>query len=156
MKAKCAVLLVRVSTLIQDYQPQIDDLKAYATSRGYQKFHIIETKETGLADFDKKVGTNELFTFLNKNPEYKIVFATEISRLSRRQSILHAIKEWFIQNKIQFVTKDTGYALFDDDGKVSFAGELMFTFYGLFAESEIKQRLDRFKRSRKSLMELGF
>jgi DNA invertase Pin-like site-specific DNA recombinase len=155
MKQKCAILMVRVSTHIQDYQAQIDDLTSFAKNKGYNKFHIIETKETGLADLDKKVGANELFTFIKANPNYNVVFATEISRLGRRQSILHSLKEWFIKHKIQFHAKDTGYSLFESDGKVSASGEIMFTLYGYFAESEMKQKIDRFRRNRKRLMELG-
>jgi DNA invertase Pin-like site-specific DNA recombinase len=122
---------------------------------GYKRFHVIETKETGLADLDKKVGANELFTFIKDNPNFKVVFATEISRLGRRQSILHSMREWFIKNKIQFHAKDTGYSLFESNGKVSTSGEIMFTLYGYFAESEMKQKIDRFLRNRKRLMELG-
>jgi DNA invertase Pin-like site-specific DNA recombinase len=155
MKDKCAILLVRVSTHVQDYQAQIDDLTTYAKSKGYTKFHIIETKETGLADLDKKVGANELFAFIKSNLSYRVVFATEISRLGRRQSILHSLREWFIQNQIQFHAKDTGYSLFDENGKVSASGEIMFTLYGYFAESEMKQKIDRFRRNRKRLMEMG-
>ena len=44
MKDKFAILLVRVSTFSQDYEPQIKDLKKYASERGYTKFKIIETK----------------------------------------------------------------------------------------------------------------
>lgn len=155
MMEKFAILLVRVSTLTQNYEPQIDDLKKFAQLKGYNKLHIIETKETGLADLDKKVGTNQLFDFIKSNPEYRVVFATEISRLGRRQSVLHQIKEWFIKNQVQFYAKDTGYSLLDENGKISMAGEMMFSLYGLFAENEIQQKKDRFSRSKRSLMEMG-
>lgn len=156
MKDRYAILLVRVSTLSQDYKPQIEDLERYAKSMGYNKFHVIETKESGLVDLDKKIGANQLFHFVKDNPQYKVVFATEISRLGRRQSILHQIKEWFIKNQIQFYAKDTGYSLLDENGKTSVGGELMFSLYGLFAENEIKQRKERFTRAKKSLMEMGY
>ena len=155
MKGKCAILLVRVSTEIQDYEPQIKDLEAYARQMGFSKLKKIETKESGLADTKSKVGLNLLYDFIQKNTEYKTVFATELSRLARRQSILHEIKEWFISNKVQLYLKDSGYSLFDEYGKVTIAGEMMFTLYGLFAESEMKQKKERFARSKKSLMEMG-
>jgi len=151
-----AILLVRVSTMVQDYEPQVDDLERYAKSKGYNKTHIIETKESGLVDFDKKVGTNKLFSFIQDNPEYKVVFATEISRLGRRQSVLHQIKEWFIKNKIQLHVKDIGYSLLDESGKVSMGGDMMFSLYGFFAETEIQQKKDRFRRAKQSLMEMGY
>ena len=155
MKTKVAIILVRVSTQQQDYEAQILDLETYAKTKGYTKFHIIETKETGLADLEEKVGANEMFTYILKNPEYKTVFATEISRLGRRQSVLHQIKEWFMQNEVQLFIKDAGYSLYDENGRVSVGGEMMFTLYGMFAESEIKQRVERYIRKRKELMEKG-
>lgn len=153
---KCAVILVRVSTKIQEYEPQLDDLKKYAKSKGYTKIHMIETKESGLVDLDNKVGTNQLFSFIEKNPQYNVVFTTEISRLGRRQSVLHQIKEWFIKNEVQLFVKDVGYSLLDENGKVTIAGEMMFSLYGLFAEAEIKQKKDRFRRAKESLMEIGY
>lgn len=156
MSKKFAILLVRVSTMGQSNDPQTDDLKKYANSLGYNQLKIIETKESGLADLDKKIGTNQLFTFIKENPKYNVVFSTEISRIGRRQSVLHQIKEWLVKNKIQLFVKDVGYSLFDENGKVTIAGDMMFSLYGLFAESEIKQKKDRFRRAKQSLMEMGY
>jgi len=142
--------------MVQDYEPQLDDLKKYAKSKGYNKTHVIETKESGLVDLDKKVGTNKLFSFIQENPNYNVVFATEISRLGRRQSVLHQIKEWFVKHKIQLFVKDIGYSLLDETGKVTIGGDMMFSMYGFFAEAEIQQKKDRFRRAKQSLMEMGY
>lgn len=151
----CAIILVRVSTVIQDYLPQVDDLINYAKKLGYTQFYKIETKESGLADLNDKEGLERLKLFVKDNKEYKTIFATELSRIGRRQSILHQIKEWLITNKIQLHLKDTGYSLFDSGGNISAAGEIMFTLYGYFAESEVKAKKDRFQRAKKHLMKLG-
>lgn len=151
----CAVILVRVSTVIQDYLPQVADLIDYAKKLGYTKFHKIETKESGLADLNDKEGLEKLKSFIQDNKDYKTIFATELSRIGRRQSILHQIKEWLIANKIQLCLKDTGYTLFDSSGNISAAGEIMFTLYGFFAESEVKAKKDRFQRAKKHLMKMG-
>lgn len=151
-----AILLVRVSTKVQNYEAQTQDLIQYAKSKGYTEFKIIETKETGFANLEVKQGTNEMFKFYQDNPDYNTVFATELSRISRRQSVLHQIKEWFVKNKVQFYLKDTNYSLFDDNGNVSPAGDIMFTLYGFFAEQEMAQKKNRFKRSKELLMEQGY
>lgn len=155
MSKKYAILIVRVSTMVQDYEPQIEDLKKYAKDKGYTDFHIIPTKESGLIDLNKKEGTNSLFSFIEENPQYKVVFLTEISRLGRRQSVLHQIKEWLVKNGVQLFVKDIGYSLLDENGKVSIGGDMMFSMYGLFAETEINQKKERFSRAKKSLMEQG-
>lgn len=152
---KYAVILVRVSTFAQDYSAQIDDLINYARTLGYTHFHNIETKESGLADFKDREGLEKLQAFLNENQQYKTIFATELSRIGRRQSILHQIREWLINNKIQLHLKDYGYSLFDLDGKISSTGDIMFTLYGYFSESEVRAKKDRFQRAKKHLMRMG-
>jgi site-specific DNA recombinase len=152
-----AILIVRVSTDLQDYNAQIEDLKKDASERGYSDFHVISTKESGLADINNRDGLNELFTFIQVNKEYNTVFITELSRLGRRQSILQVVKEWFVDNKIQLIIKDSGYTLFKDEDRneVSLEGTIMFTLFALFAENEIKTKKDRFARKRKELMLSG-
>ncbi|MDQ6531182.1 recombinase family protein [Flavobacterium sp. LHD-85] len=152
---KKAIILVRVSTSEQDFQAQIQDLKYYGHSLGYKEFHIIETKETAFADLNQKIGTTEMFNYIERNPEYNTVLTTEISRLARRQSILHSIKEWCLNQQIQIYIKDLDFKLLDESGKITQQAEMIFTLFGLFAESEVKQKLERFQRKRKELMQLG-
>ncbi|QIH37895.1 recombinase family protein [Flavobacterium sp. Sr18] len=152
---RSAILLVRVSTIEQDYNAQIYDLTKYGESLGYTQFKIIETKETAFADLSEKVGTNAMFKFIQENPEYSCIMTTEISRIGRRQSILHQIKEHCLAKQIQIYIKDLSFKLLDDDGKISQISEMTFTLYGMIAESEIKQKKERFIRSRKDLMQQG-
>lgn len=155
MTDKFAIILVRVSTIIQDYEPQVKDLEAFAKNLGYEKVKYIETKESGLADLENKVGFNTLRTFIEENPSYNTIFATELSRIGRRLLVLLEIKEWLISNKIQLYIKDSGFSLFDSYGNVSAQADMAFTLYGMFAESEMKQKKERFIRSKKILMEQG-
>jgi|GEM_PF-1709481 len=155
MVKKYAILLVRVSTLQQDYEPQVEDLKQFAKSKGYNTFKIIQTKESGLVEYGKKVGLNELFSFTEQNPKYKVVFATEISRLSRRQSVLHKIKEWLVKNQIQLFVKDYNFFLLDESGQLNEDSNLRFSLWGMFAESELRQKKERFQRAKKAYMEMG-
>lgn len=155
MKKKHAILLVRVSTNQQDYEAQTYDLEKYGKSLGYENFHVIETKETAFADLHQKVGTTEMFKYIKENPEYNTVFTTEISRLARRQSILHSLKEWCLSQQIQIYIKDIDFKLLDENGKITQQAEMTFTLFGLFAESEVNQKLERFQRKRRELMQIG-
>jgi len=150
-----AVLLVRVSTEAQDYDAQIEDLQEFANKKGYKHFKIIQTKESGLISLDQRAGTNELFSFIKENPEYDTVFATEISRLARRQSFLHLIRDWFEENRVQLFLKDSDFKLLNDDFKVTPEGTMMFALFGIFAETELTQKKKRFAREKKKLMALG-
>ena len=151
-----AIILARVSTQIQDYQAQTSDLIEFAKSKGYTELHIIETKETGLADLVNKLGANEMVRFYEQNPDYNTVFSTELARLGRRGFVLHYFKDWFVKNKIQFYLKDNNYSLLENDGSLSFGGEMLFNHYAMFAEQELKAKKDRFKRSKTFLLEHGY
>ena len=149
------VILTRVSTSEQNLDPQIVDVNKYAKSKGFDVFHIIETKESGLINYKNREGTNELYDFLMQNSNYRTVICTEMSRLGRSQADLHCIKEWLIKNKIQFYLKDRDYRLFNENGKVNESDALMFAMYGYFAENEAKTKKDRFKRSKQYWNEIG-
>jgi DNA invertase Pin-like site-specific DNA recombinase len=153
---KYAVLLNRVSTGFQDNKPQETALKEYASSKGYTDFHIIETKESGLIHFRDRKGTNELLDFLENNREYKSVFCTEMSRLGRKEADLHYVKNWFKDHKIQFYLLDKKFQLFNDSGNINAETELLFTLYGYFAENEITQKQDRFRRAKIQLALEGY
>lgn len=155
MEKHHAVLLVRVSTEAQDYDAQIEDLQEFATKKGYKHFKIIQTKESGLISLDQRAGTNELFSFIKENPDYDTVFATEISRLARRQSFLHSIRDWFEENKVQLFLKDSDFRLLNNEYKVTPEGTMMFALFGIFAETELTQKKKRFAREKKRLMSLG-
>jgi site-specific DNA recombinase len=155
MENRHAVLLVRVSTEIQDFNAQILDLEEFAKKKGFEHFKIIQTKESGLISLEHRTGTNEMFNFIKENPEYNTIFATEISRLARRQSFLHLIRDWLEQNKVQLFLKDSDFKLLDANNEVTPEGAMMFSLFGIFAEAELTQKKKRFAREKKKLMTLG-
>ena len=152
---KYAIVLVRVSSLIQDTKPQKKALLDYAKNLGFTNIHVIETKESGLADELDKVGTTEMFNYIEQNPVYQTVICSEISRLARRQSVLYSLRDWFVNNRIQLIFKDGNYRLFDENGEVSEIGYTLFSMYGMFAESEIRAKKFRFQQAKISLMKEG-
>lgn len=156
MVREYAILLVRVSTHQQDFEAQINDLKKEVETKGFIGYKVISTKETGLADFEDKIGTNEMFRFIENNPQYNTVVATEMSRLGRRQSTLQIVKEWLHKNQVQLYVKDSSFKLLDDDGNITQSADMAFTMYALLSESEIRQKKERFLRQRKDLMSQGF
>ena len=147
-----AILLLRVSTTKQDTDPQKEELIEYAKKRGYTKFHIIETKESGLANFKNRLGLDELMQFVKTNEEYKSLFITEISRLGRRQSVIHEVREYLSENNIQLYIKDLNLVI--DNKSDTF--DLMFNLYASFAESEVKTKKDRTNRAKAEYKKKGY
>jgi hypothetical protein len=76
MEKKHAIPASSASTLEQDYHKPYD-LTQYGNSLGYTQFHIVETET--LLTYHKKVGTNEMFKYINEHPEYNTIPTTEIS-----------------------------------------------------------------------------
>lgn len=150
-----AIILGRVSTDAQDYEAQIKDLTEYAHNLGYTELHEIKTKESGFKSYNSKDGWKQLTDFIEANPEYNTIFISEISRLARRQMILQAIKHYLTNNRVQLYIKDKNYKLLNNDYTVNDDTELLFTLYSYFAESEMKQKLARFKREKTLLSEQG-
>ena len=139
----CAIIIARTSTYGQNIEPQLDELIEYAKNMGYNNLHLIETKESGLMSIEDKIGTNELVQYISENPEYNTVFCTELSRLGRRQSVLMVLKEYFIKNSIQFFIKDRNWSLFDSNMLVTEDADFLFSVYGYFSESEIRNKKER-------------
>ena len=151
-----AILMVRVSAEIQDYDPQIEDLRKYAIGKGFKTFTIIETKESGLANLENRTGLEQLKTFLQQNNDYKDIFVTEISRLGRRNSVLYETKEYLFENQIRLHIKDRNIESLDSEGKSDPNFDLFFSIYASLAEIEIKTKKDRFNRAKIQYKKNGY
>lgn len=152
---KC-IIIARVSTFDQNVDPQIEILKSYAKSLGYNHYKLIYAKESGLLGVNYRKSVNELFSFYEEDKDYRTVFCFEISRLSRKESALHYIKDWLISNKIQLYIYDRKYKLFEDDFQINTNTNVLFTLFGYFAESEMITKKIRFKNARLYWNELGY
>lgn len=154
-KQEC-ILLARVSTETQTTDPQIDDLKRFATSYGFNVFHIVQTTESGFKVFTSKEGFSQVIDIITNHPNCKTVFATEISRIARNQVVLQQIKEWFIQNKIQLYIKEPLCKLLNDDGSQNTTADLIFSIFSSIASNEMDAKKLRWKRAKKSLQAAGY
>jgi len=150
------IILSRVSTLSQDYTSQEIALKEYSESLGYQKHHIISTKESGFKSFDNKEGFKLVIDCLNANPNCKTIFITELSRLSRYKYILFEIEYYLKNNNIQLFVKDNNLKLFEDDGRLNESNQLMFSIFASLSESEMRTKKERFARGKKRLFAEGY
>lgn len=150
-----AIVLGRVSTDAQDYEAQVKDLREYAYSLEYTDLKEIKTKESGFKSYGAKDGWKQLTDYIEANPEYNTVFVSEISRLARRQTILFAIKDYLTKNRIQLYIKDKNYKLLNNDYTINTDVELLFNLYSYFAETEMTQKLARFKREKTLLSQQG-
>lgn len=152
---KC-LLLTRVSTKYQDFTPQEEDLKKYASDLGYEVVGIISTKESGFRTIERKDGFRQVKEFFSTNPDCRTLIITELSRLSRYDDVLIHCKTYFKENKIQLIVKDISFRLFDDNGNYNYATDITFNMFATIASAEMQQKRDRFARAKTALRENGY
>lgn len=146
---KDCILIARVSTpeqvLEEGASPQIKALREYAKDHKFNEktFKEINSVESGFLETDEKVGWNLVTDWIDKHPSYRTIICVEMSRLSRRQSVLHHIKDYLIKNKIQLIIKDIDFRLLDDYGDVGLGKDIIFGLYASLAESEMRQKNER-------------
>lgn len=141
------VCVGRTSTLEQSTTAQIRDLEKFANDMGYENVQPFFTSESGFIEYDDKQGWNQVVDFFEQNPDYRVLIVPEISRLSRRESILFKIKDYLIAKKIQLIIKDINFVLFNEWGEIPKGNDIVFSLYASLANSEMAQKKERFNRA---------
>lgn len=153
---KNCVVIGRVSTSAQSQTAQIEDLKDYAKSLGYTNIQPFFTTESGFMEFDNKQGWNLVTEFFESHKDYKVLICPEMSRLSRKENILFKIKDYLKDNRIQLIIKDINYRLFDEFGEIPKGNDIVFSLYASLADSEMRQKKERFRRVLADNRRLGY
>lgn len=153
---KNCVVVGRVSTSSQSQTAQIEDLTNFAESLGYTHIQPFFTTESGFLEFDNKQGWNLVTDFFESHKDYKVLICPEMSRLSRKENILFKIKDYLKDNKIQLIIKDINYRLFDEYGEIPKGNDIVFALYASLADSEMRQKKERFRRVLADNRRLGY
>jgi len=175
-----AILLVRVSTEEQSLDEQQNDVLQRALTDGYHADEIltIAYKESAikLSD-DERRGLTDMYAAIGTmpNPDYnpaksnagiepyihsptdnkiEIVYVWELSRLSRKELTLMLLKDYFCNNKIQFVCVSQGIRLLADDG-ISMAADMMFSIFAISCKTEMIDKKNRFHRTKVAFARQG-
>ena len=146
---KC-ILLVRVSTEKQSYDAQMKELHETALKAGYAEKDIVPVaeKESGIKlSEEERAGLNKMKELIETGG-FDCVFAWEISRIARRKKILFSILEYLVERKIQLIIKEPFIRLLKSDGNIDEGAETIFTLYAQLAETEMRNKLSRFKRAK--------
>lgn len=145
-----AILLVRVSTDRQDFDEQERQLYELALSDGYAEENIVAIceKESGIKlKEEERRGLNQMKKVIAEGG-VSCVYAWEPSRIARKKKVLFSITEYLIERKIQLITKEPYIKLLNADGSINEGGETLLTIAAQIAESEMRSRQARWKRTR--------
>lgn len=156
MSKRC-VFYLRVSTDIQDNERQKIDLEEFAKANSfiYDKDDVYEDKLSGFKGAQERP---ELARMLNDVVQKKIevVLVWEISRLSRNQTELHQITDFFSEHSINIYFYQQSFWLLDKlTNEVNKTAGLFISFFGWNAEFEAKLTKDRFHSGKKRYVKEG-
>lgn len=153
-----AIILSRVSTVKQDLLQQTNELLKEATRDGYAEndIIIIENKESGISNDEEHLnGIVQMKELIDVDPSIKTVYVYEVSRLSRRPTVLYSIRDFLLERNVQLVVLKPYLRLIDIDGKMSQSAAIMFSLFSSISESEMMIKKERMMRGKRMKMSQG-
>lgn len=138
------VLFARVSTNIQDYDRQINELTGLAKCNGWEIAASFAEKISGAKRNAERTELVRMVEFVEANNVDKIV-VTELSRLGRDTLQVLEVIELFNQKKISLYIQNYSIETLTEDGKVNPMSQFLITILAEVARMErktIKERMD--------------
>ena len=129
-----AVIFVRVSKKEQDYQRQVEDLRAVAYSQGVKVVAEIAEKISGAKRNQDREGIQQLLE-LSRRGAIQKVLVSEVSRLGRSTVEVLQIVEELTQLGISIYVQNFGIETLKN-GKRNPVAQFMFTLLAEFARLE--------------------
>ena len=138
------VIYTRVSTSVQDYQRQIDELQQFASSRGWNVLQVFSEKVSGAKKNEERQELQSLMSYISTHNVEKVL-VWELSRLGRNTlEILKTIEE-FNTLGISLFIKNYNIETLNEDGKPNVMSQFLVTILAEVASMErasIKERMD--------------
>jgi DNA invertase Pin-like site-specific DNA recombinase len=101
------VIFSRVSTQIQDYTRQTDELLEYASKMGYSVERVFEEKISGAKKNEERKELMAMMTYI-KNNKIEKVLTWELSRIGRDAISVLQVIELLNQAKVSLFIKNSG------------------------------------------------
>ena len=141
---KTAVILARLSTMAQDFDRQVNELKYYALNNDLNIVKIFANKISGAKSNDERCEIIELIQYVKENHVDKVL-VLEISRLGR--NTLEALKviELLNHEKICLCVKNYNIETLDSLGNINPMAQFLITILLEVARMErttIRQRME--------------
>ena len=141
---KRVVIYARVSTAIQDYDRQIDELKDYANRMNYQVVKVFSEKVSGAKKVAERNALSELLDYVEAHHIDKVLIY-ECSRLSRRLVDFLQVIERLTEKGISLYILQNGLETLQSDGKPNPIAQLVLGMIAQFNSMErglIRSRME--------------
>lgn len=138
------VIYTRVSTNVQDYQRQIEELQQFASSHDWNVLQVFSEKVSGAKKNEERQELQSMMSYIStQNVEKVLVW--ELSRLGRNTlEVLKTIEE-FNTLGISLFIKNYNIETLNEDGKPNVMSQFLVTILAEVARMErasIKERMD--------------
>ncbi len=138
------VIFARVSTSIQDYQRQTDELKEYAHKMGYKVVGVFEEKISGAKKNEERVVLMDMMKFINQNKVAKVL-TWELSRIGRRPSDVLWLIDQLNEMKVSLYIKNFNIETLNEDKTINPLSQFMVQILNSVNAMErmsIRQRME--------------
>lgn len=135
-------ILVRVSTAKQETARQVSELRALADSKGWQVVAVCEEAISGRADECDRHGLHTVEE-LARTGKVKKVLVHEVSRLARRNSIVHRFVETLEELNVSLYWHAQAVETLLPSGKRNPAASVMLALLAEMARSETETLRER-------------
>ena len=139
-----AIIYARVSTVGQDYDRQLAELKQYADRMGYDVVKTFSEKISGAKKVEERQAMSELLAYIDTNKADKVLIY-ECSRLSRRAVDFLSIIEIFNEKKISLYIHQNGLETLLPNGEINPIATLILGILAQFNSMErslIRSRME--------------
>ena len=139
-----AIIYARVSTLSQDYDRQLAELKQYADRMGYDVVKTFSEKISGAKKVEERQAMTELLNYVESNKVDKVLIY-ECSRLSRRAVDFLSIIEILNDKKISLYIHQNALETLLPNGEINPIATLVLGILAQFNSMErslIRSRME--------------
>lgn len=138
------VIYARVSTNAQDYERQLEELRAYAARNGYEVVKEYSEKISGARKVEERAALSDLLDYVSGNDVDKVLIY-ECSRLSRRAVDFLAVIERLTEQGVSVYIHQNGLETLQPDGKPNPIAQLVLGILAQFNSMErglIRSRME--------------
>lgn len=134
------ILFCRVSSTSdrQNYERQVNDLKAFANSRGYIVDEIFTERISGAKKNSERPELMKMINYINQNPTISRICVTELSRLGRDTLQILQTIEILNHNKISLYIQNYNIETLTPEKEVNPMSQFMITILAEIARMERK------------------
>jgi len=154
---KRVIALIRVSTKQQELESQAFKVMERILADGYKEEEIepIKDIESGskLSE-EERSGINRLKHFVETEP-IEVVYVYEVSRISRRASVVISVRDYLIAKGIQLIIINPPIKLLNEQKQLSPDANLFFQLFSVMAENETYIRKERIMRGKEKKRQDG-